>query len=197
MKNCKHFRKLISRYIDDDVIDAEKQPLIDHFSSCLDCMEVLNAYSMMRQDIRESCAAPLHEKNIPAFSRSSRRLSRFPLFSHPGIRLAAICAAFAFFAGGVLLMRNGPASPAPLVLERESSGMMNTPLCAMVYYQEFAGKTVSMQFSRGRSGKSDQEEQTASEAATSGIGYESPLFHDNSLFQERYAAANQLSEQGR
>ena len=50
MKNCKYCRELIHRYIDGDIIDAEKRLLIGHLSSCGDCMETLNAYSKPQQD---------------------------------------------------------------------------------------------------------------------------------------------------
>ena len=193
MKNCKYFRKLISRSIDDDLIDAEKRLLIGHLSSCGECMEVLDAYSTLRQDIRDSCAISIHEKAAISSDRSVRRLSRLTFMVHPGIRLAAICIAFVLFIGGGLLFRTGPLGQPPIVLGHESSGVMNTPLGAMVYYEEFAGKTVSGQFTPLHYVRNDAGAQNASDALTNAIGYESPLFHDNSLMKQRYYKLNGIN----
>jgi|WetSurMetagenome_2_1015567.scaffolds.fasta_scaffold43941_2 hypothetical protein len=194
MKNCKSFRKLISRYVDNDLIDEEKQFLIGHLSSCLECMDVLNDYSMMRNDIRESCALPVREKVMISLKHPDRRWSFFPsLLFNPGVCFAAIGIAVIVLFGGVLL-HTGPNSPAPIVMGNESAGVMNTPLGAMVYYEEFAGTMVSGQFTRLQTNRSGQEDRSESVALTNAIGYESPLFHDNSLIQQRYEMANNYSK---
>ena len=50
MKNCKYYRELISRYIDNDLVGMEKRLLIGHLFSCGECMEVLYACSLLRKD---------------------------------------------------------------------------------------------------------------------------------------------------
>jgi hypothetical protein len=197
MKNCKSFRKLISRYIDNDLSDTEKQMVLNHVSSCLECTEVLNAYSMLRKEIRNSCAIPVREKTLVAFNRSDLKFSRFPLITYSGVRLAAILIAAFVFIGGWQLFNTFPTSRCPIVLGHESSSMMNTPLCAIVYYEEFAGNAVNGQFTSFKTNHSDQEENDTSGVQTNLIGYESPLFHDNSLVQERYAMANHFSQWSR
>jgi hypothetical protein len=186
MKNCKSFRKLISRYIDDDLIDSEKRLLIGHLSSCGECTEVLNAYSMLRQDIRECCSIPLHKKAAILSDRSVRKLSRFPFMAHPEVRMATLCIAFALFVGGWFLFRTGSLDQPPVVLGHESSGIMNVPLGAMVYYEEFAGKTVNGQFTLFHYVQEDADLRNISIALANATGYESPLFHDNSLMKQRY-----------
>jgi hypothetical protein len=191
MKNCKSFRKLISRYIDNDLIDEEKQFLIGHLSSCLECMDVLNNYSMMRNDIRESCALPVREKVMISLKHAERRRSFFlPLLFNPGIRFAVAGIAVAVLFGGLFFLHTGPTSPAPIVMGNESAGLMNTPLGAMVYYEEFAGTMVSGQFTRLQAGDDGREKGSESVVLTNAIGYESPLFHDNSLVRQRYEIAN-------
>jgi hypothetical protein len=195
MKKCKSFRKLISRYIDNDLIDDEKQFLIGHLASCLECMDVLNDYSMMRNDIRESCALPVREKVMISLKHPDRRRSFFPppLFN-PGVRFAVVSIAVAVLLGGLFFLHTGPNSPAPIVMGNESAGMMNTPLGAIVYYEEFAGTMVNGQFTRLQAGRSGQIERSESVVLTNAIGYESPLFHDNSLVRQRYEMANNYSQ---
>jgi hypothetical protein len=190
MNNCKHYRKLISRYIDNDLIDEEKQLLTGHFSSCMECMNVLNGYSIMRTYIREGNTIPLQEKTEFPKKRSIHPWSHFfPVFNS-GIRLAAISIVIVFLLGGWLLLRVERNDQAPLVVGNESAGMMNTPLGAMVYYEEFAGKTVSEQFTRLQNVRIDPDGRNGSSAFKNIVGYESPLFHDNSLLQQRYNILN-------
>jgi hypothetical protein len=194
MNHCKSYRKLISRYVDNDLIDEEKQFLIGHLSSCLECMDVLNDYSMMRNDIRKSCALPVGEKVEISPKHPDRRWSFFPpQFFNPGVRFAVVGIVVILLFGG-LLLHTGPNSPAPIVMGNESVGMMNTPLGAMVYYEKFAGTMVSGQFTRLQTSRSGQEERSESVALTNAIGYVSPLFHDNSLSQQRYKMANNYSQ---
>ena len=76
MKNCKYCRELIHRYIDGDIIDAEKRLLSGHLSFCGECMEVLDAYSVLRQDIGKNLAngSLCHEVKEPLRSDSSSAL---------------------------------------------------------------------------------------------------------------------------
>jgi hypothetical protein len=62
MKNCKKYRLLISRYVDNDLNDQENQLLMDHFPSCMKCLNVLNDYSMLRGFIKEYGVFPVFEK---------------------------------------------------------------------------------------------------------------------------------------
>jgi hypothetical protein len=190
MKNCLSYRKLISRFVDNDLTDEEKQSLMDHFPSCMECMNVLNGYSMLRKYIRESYDSAVPEKTMMLPQQPDRLWSRLLTLFNPGIRLAAIGVAFVLVVVVGIFMRTELSGRSPIVIGNESSGMMNTPLGAMVYYEEFAGKTVSVQFAKLQNTTKDKELQNASAATTGVVGYESPLFHDNLLLRQRYDMLN-------
>ena len=192
MNHCKGYRKLVSRYVDNDLTDEEKQLLKGHLSSCMECMDVLNGYSVLRNYIRESCVIPVLEKAPILPKQSDRPWTRFLVLFNPGIRFAVIGVATVLFLGGGILLRTERNGQSPIVIGNESAGMMNTPLGAMVYYEEFAGKTVSVQFAKLQTIRNDPDGQNGFTSFTNAVGYESPLFHDNSLMKQRYDKLNKI-----
>jgi hypothetical protein len=116
----------------------------------------------------------------------------FPMWN-VGMKLAAsIILAVSILAGISFHSFSKRNQSLPLVLERESQSLLNTPLCALVYYEEIAGKAIHSQHT------SIQGNTVSSYAPSTGnvnnsFYYESPLFYDKSFIKQKYEAITSLA----
>jgi hypothetical protein len=180
MSKCRYLKKQISRYIDNDLDDSERRWLESHMALCEECTRVYTGYTAMKNLVRNSYAGHIPEMTGSRLAES-KAAKRYP-FSvwNEGTRLAAmILLGVSLYMGIFIFLSGKPDVHAPLVIESESCLMMNTPLGALVYYEELAGKTVHTQYLQ------DIKEYKASSLSETNtddrriFGYQSPLFCDS------------------
>jgi len=178
MKKCRSYREMISRYIDNDLDLANRTMLNGHFSACRDCRGIADAYTIVRSMVRDYCGEGEFARVTPP------QIRHFPDF-YPVLRWAASL----FFAACLITvfslhMRHNKTSSPLIMSGTETSSIMNMPLGSIVYYEELAGTTVNtgLSFSQNNAGSRSDKTEAAHSGAT---GYQSPLFYDNSLLQQR------------
>ena len=186
MKKNAHDRRLISRYMDNDLNESETLTMHNHIAFCSDCRIILDEYSTIRNLVRESCKEPSYCKKTFINKESMHKNFTGLIFPGAWIKIAAVTVcAVSLFSGFYLQTRTEHTRQLPIVIETESSRLMNTPLCSIVYYEELAGKAVNAQFAQLKKYHDITEEQTISSSKNIS-GYESPLFHDNDILKQRY-----------
>ncbi len=101
MSECTQYQELISRMLDGELSDAEKERLHAHVDECPDCRRVLDAFTMLRDTITEDLEEPpaslaeavmeqIRREPVPISKRRRPRIGRY-------IALAA-CLAIVVFA---------------------------------------------------------------------------------------------------
>jgi hypothetical protein len=182
MSRCSRLRKQISRYMDNDLAPDARLSLERHLASCDQCARVSESYRALQRLVRKSFAEPLKIPEVTGTQRTGPYDTKRLLFSfrNPAMRLAAMITLCVSLCAGILILSPaGRATNPPLVLEKESSQVMNTPLGALVYYEELAGPTVHAQFLQ-LSGEIRTSSGTGTNAGIHRIsGYKSPLFCDS------------------
>jgi hypothetical protein len=188
MISCNRTAKLVSRYLDND-LDLEKQRSVErHLASCEKCKKIFDSYMSLKRLVIES-----HVVAVPvAQTIGSPAASRTPHFYFPvwntGFKLAAMLMLFCSLAVAFLI-HSSLKQPAllPVVIGRESGPVMNTPLCALVYYEEIAGKAIHSQYGNLPEPSRALYERTTVDYRTIS-SYESPLFYDDHSIQRRYGS---------
>jgi Putative zinc-finger len=183
MSKCRYLKKQISRYIDNDLDDSERRWLESHMALCEECTRVYTGYTAMKNLVRNSYAGHIPEMtgNRLAESNAAKPAKQYP-FSvwNVGTRLAAmILLGVSLYTGIFIFLPGKPDDHAPLVIESESCPIMNSPLGALVYYEELAGKTVHTQYLQDIK---EYKASSLSETSTDDrriFGYQSPLFCDS------------------
>ena len=189
MKKCAFAKIRISRFVDNDLSQSERQSVEAHLATCRQCSGVHERYRALKGLIREAYAASVPEIRISGrpHGYSQAPTLRFPVWS-AGVKRAAVLIATATLFGVLSLFYASQPGPAvPVVMETESSRVMNTPLGALVYYQEIAGKAVHSQFSRITTATGLTYNETSGGLSRLS-GYSSPLFPDSSILERRYNA---------
>jgi hypothetical protein len=182
MSKCRHLRKHISRYIDNDLDDSRRRWLEKHMASCEECARVYGNYVAIKTIVQKSFASDIPEMagSRPAkFRTKAVKLLPFSVWN-AGTRLAAMVILGVSIYAGILIFSSGKQEvPAPLVIESESSLMMNTPLGALIYYEELSGRTVHAQYLQNIKEIKPTSFDETNPAVQQIIGYKSPLFCDN------------------
>ena len=179
MNKCTFSKLLISRYIDCDCSEQERQSVHTHIASCSKCRGVYARYLAIGWLVKEARGSAPLQRAARNSSPARARIERFPL-RRTAVRLAAALVLAITLGAALNRFVAFRQSPVPIVLETESSRVMNTPLGSLVYYQELAGKAVHSQFSRITTFD-------ASAYGESGTGlrrfsgYASPLFCDSAI----------------
>jgi hypothetical protein len=193
MNRCAHFKKHISRYIDNDLDESGRKSVENNVASCQRCQEVIDSYVLMKKLISECYAFSRDEAGAGVQRRIHTGSSRyFPVWSL-GIRIAAVIVlAVLFFTGFYLYAYSKRNQQMPVVMEGESRSVLNTPLCALVYYEELAGKTIHSQYARIHDNPVSSYDNATSEWISSSC-YKSPLFYDNSIVEQKYEAIKNMA----
>jgi hypothetical protein len=193
MISCSKSVKLISRYIDNDLEPAAHRSVEAHLASCRDCKKLLNDYAALKHLVVESYTRidarvqkPAHE-----YAYDGKPL-RFPVWNS-GFKLAAMLTLTCSLAAAFFIHTSSKkALSLPSIIERDSRMVMNTPLGALVYYEEWAGKTVHAQYGGITESSSSLNEETGvcKETITS---YKSPLFCDTAFTRQNYRSITSMS----
>ena len=189
INRCTHFTKLISRYVDNDLDVSDRHIVETHVASCPKCHKVLDSYMAIKKLVSESYAI-VPEGNRHAVHDRTAQVLHFPMWN-AGMKLAAsIILVVSIFAGISFHSFSKRNQSLPLVLERESQSLLNTPLCATVYYEEISGNAIHSQYT-------SIQGNTVSYAPSTGnvnsFYYESPLFYDKSFIKQKYEAITSLA----
>jgi Putative zinc-finger len=185
---CADFKMMISRHMDGDLDASEMRAVDAHVPACERCRATMDAYT----SIRELVATTYVVSESGAVTGDFRvRFDERCSAGNPGLKLAAMIAlCVTLLSIGVFLRTSyRQVRSQPVVLGAESRLVMNTPLCALVYYQELAGKTVYSQYARIRSAPGILYQGSDSAACC----YDSPLFHDNTVVGDRYGSLRRMS----
>lgn len=193
INRCMHFKKLISRYVDNDLDVQERQIVESHVASCLKCHKVMVSYMAIRKLVSESYAVALKgNRHAAQYRTHTTHVLHFPMWN-VGMKLAAsIILVVSIFAGISFYSFSKRSQSLPLVLERESQSLLNTPLCAIVYYEVISGNAIHSQYA------SIQDNTVSSYTSSTGnvnnsFYYESPLFYDNSFVKQKYEAITSIA----
>lgn len=74
MSDCERYRELISRMIDEDLSEQERQELASHLSGCRECQTVYRAFSFLDEglsDLAEEPPEELHEEIMASIRRQA------------------------------------------------------------------------------------------------------------------------------
>lgn len=188
MISCNRTAKLVSRCLDND-LDLEKQRSVErHLVSCERCKKIFDRYTALKRVIIES-----HFIDVPAAQTiGPPAASRTPHIYFPvwntGFKLAAMLTLFCSLAAAFLIHSSFKHPPLlPVVIGRESGPVMNTPLCALVYYEEIAGKAIHSQYANLWEPSRALYEGTTVDYRTISP-YESPLFYADLSAKRRYGS---------
>jgi hypothetical protein len=177
---------MISRSMDNDLRTDEQAVLQSHLNECPVCRRAAEQYGQLQHLLNDTCALPskavVHARPlvVPGVKLTSRQSGRFR-----ALRLAAAFVLTLTLLGGLTMLNRRTAAPLPVVLDKQSAAVMNTPLGSLVYYEEFAGQTVHTQFTSLESGSIGAGDEMTLAQSDFG-GYESPLFDDEAVLQDRY-----------
>jgi hypothetical protein len=179
MKRCNFNKKMLSRFIDNDLLTEQKNNVENHLSNCDYCKSVYADYLAIGSVIRSNAADSLK----PVFLKCRKPVRHwFPdnLFS-PGVvfpvsALLIIAITFnALLLTGNIIKSN---KEIPLLSQNSKSSIMNTLLGSIIYYEEYDKSTVHSQFFHLSPGISDTVE-TKDPEDLKYLTYNSPLFSDN------------------
>lgn len=181
MKKCKSFRLLISRRIDHDLDIAEQRTLDEHVALCEGCRNAMGDYGSLKKLLDEG-----YEGQFVAAKPASGLKHLFRL---PPIQWVARFAVIALVAGSLYIaapriMVRKPAGPVSVSIWQESQSMMNSPLGAMVYYENLAGEAINAQFTRIKT-RPISSFNRASDSSGPGFSYGSSLFPNDSVLTKR------------
>jgi hypothetical protein len=185
MKKCPFDLREISRLVDNDLTDDERRSVEAHLESCGDCRRVRDAYTAIGIALTNDIPSVIGTTSVTAPPPAHARFT-----SWSGVvKLAAM------FVGAVALWTifrhysTASVTVAPRVFETGSARMMNTPLAAVIYYEEIAGTSVHSQFTPiTTSGMPTGNASGVSAKLIS--GYNSPLFCDSLVLERRCSALN-------
>ncbi len=193
MSECAQFKRRISRYIDNDLNELDKRGIELHCASCPACGELLASYRRLKHHIRNGFGpAGYADAESDPVSRAKVKVDPFTSRT-VRLQLAALLALTAILLSGIILkVAHRAVRPFPVIIERESCRIMNSPLGTLVYYQELAGAAVHLQYGtiEGISGAAYGD--TGSDGSSRFI-YESPLFADNAYVGNHYASIQNSS----
>jgi len=179
MNKCKDFRVMISRRLDHDLDVSRQQLLRSHMDSCAACREASADYAALTALLSESYAVhSAGTDTVPA--HTSRAKPFFPFHSIQWAARFAVILAAGISVYLVSAKLHKPAKATVLVWQ-ESLPVMNSPLGAMVYYENFAGKAIHAQFAKIRT----RPISSFAGSSITGISYGSPLFEDDSVLLKR------------
>lgn len=185
--------KQISRYIDNDLETAAHRSVEAHLASCADCKKVFNSYATLKHLVIESHAEiySIAQKSSLNRAPNTKQLS-FPVWK-TCFKLAAMLTLACSLAAVFFIHRPSKQTASrPSVIERDSRVVMNTPLGALVYYEEISGQTVQAQFGGIKETSPSLYEESNINWRTIS-SYESPLFYDNSRADQKYKSMTNIS----
>jgi len=187
MTHCGGYEKLISRYIDRDLDATQRRSVEAHLFSCRSCKQTLGEFTALKRLLVEDAAAGARETAVVP-ECAPDETAPWPTGWIVPWRLAAMVAiAFSLLTGLYFHSSMHRALPLPTIIENQSRAVFNTPLGALVYYEELAGTTVHAQYGGIReTAYSLNGESIANGTAVSPSGYESPLFCDTTTVKARY-----------
>jgi hypothetical protein len=193
MTSCNRSAKLISRYIDNDLEPAVHRSVEAHMASCADCKKVFNSYSVLKQLVIESHTEMVSTIQESALMRApDKKQLSFPVWN-TGFKLAAMLILTCSVAAAFFIHTSSKQTASlPSVIERDGRVVMNTPLGALVYYEEITGQSVQAQFG-GIKETSPSLYQESNISWRTISSYESPLFCDNSLVDQKYKSITTMS----
>jgi predicted anti-sigma-YlaC factor YlaD len=188
MNTCAKYRLLISRALDNDLDPTELLNMNNHIARCAKCRQVKEDYSLLQVLVAPNNAGTMVVPVETVYVRDHRALSHASWKNIATWKsgLAGACAAILVTL--VLLQIPGYRlkidSRPVCLLENSSVATMAMPLASIVYYEEFAGRSVHSQFVSltPRSGDHDALQKN-------NVFYESPLFNDSLLIATRYDAS--------
>jgi anti-sigma factor RsiW len=180
MSKCTHFLKLISRYIDNDLDPLERHAIACHLAVCPECTQVYVSYAAMKKLVKNSYTGLVPDAiGVRLEKPLSVKRNSFSSWNS-GIRLAALFVLGISLCAGIIvfsLARRNVA--APMVIGSESGAVMNSPLGALVYYEELSGTTVHTQYLQHLKENAGTPFGDISVATRRASGYKSPLFCDS------------------
>jgi anti-sigma factor RsiW len=181
MSKCRYLqKKQISRYIDNDLDDSERRWFEAHMWLCEECTRVYTSYAAMKKLIKNSYIGLVPDAiGVRLEKPLSVKRKSFPSWNS-GIRLAAMFVIGISLCAGIIvfsLARRNVA--APMVIGSESGAVMNSPLGALVYYEELAGAAVHTQYLQHVKENAGAPLEDISVATRRISGYKSPLFYDS------------------
>jgi hypothetical protein len=188
MKKCSTNNLLISRYADNDLGPISRRLLEKHLTNCQECTRVFGQYMALKNLINESYSVGIPDVQATVISKTRVDVNTAFSMHAWGLKLAAMMIiAGTLFAGIYLFSSARQKLQMPLVLESESRQVMNTPICALAYYEEFAGITVHAQYTRIKESALSKNDGLRTDWSRIS-GYKSPLFGDSSVLERRYNA---------
>jgi predicted anti-sigma-YlaC factor YlaD len=193
MKKCARYKILLSRCMDNDLDESEQTSLEKHLESCPECRCVRYGYQTIKRLVRENGALPADDIRYVR-KPDSYIVKKFPNPTrYAGMRIAASIAAAVSIAAIFLLNPLARrVEQMPVVIESESRSVMNSPLGALVYYEELAGRAIHAQYTHIKDNSRPSAGATVAELG--GIkGYQSPLFCDTAISEQRYQTVAALS----
>jgi hypothetical protein len=183
MIKCNEYRLLISRYIDGNVNQAERLDAKRHLAYCLDCKLAFDKYVSIKMALQKNYS---YQAIDPAIKHTWQKKTVKPRAIRWKFKIAAMIAlGCALLSAFIIISDLRQKNKIPVVIETESSRILNTPLGSLVYYEEFAGKVVHSQYCKIRTSGYAQLQDSISAKHYNG-SYESPLFCDNSFLDSRY-----------
>ena len=194
MTSCNRSAKLISRYIDNDLEPGVHRSVEAHMASCADCKKVFNSYSALKRLVIENHAEMVSIVQKSALMRApDKKQVSFPVWN-TGFKLAAMLTLTCSLGAAFFIHTSSSKRTAslPSIIENDGRAVMNTPLGALVYYEEITGQTVQAQFGGIKETLPSLYNESNISLRTIS-SYESPLFCDNSLVDQKYKAITTMS----
>jgi hypothetical protein len=131
------------------------------------------------------CYAVVSEENRHTVHDRVANALHFPMWN-AGVKLAAsIILAITIFAGIIIYSSSRRNQSLPLILGRESQSLLNTPLCATMYYEEIAGNVIHSQYTNIKADTVFSHIHLT-DNVNNNFYYESPLFYDKSFIKQKY-----------
>lgn len=190
MKNCRKMSAMISRFVDRDLTVDEARDVSSHIDSCKKCSRIHESYLLQKDLIAASFSnrpLPVSILSIlPVANKHHRnvRLTRFIQFGFAGSFVVLCIVVLVLFHPAYHPSRTALAPPV-VILESIVPSTMSSPLSALVYYEELAGKTIHSQFVKITSRQRTSQTTTNRQYLYASY-YESPLFHDNMSTIQQY-----------
>jgi len=187
MKSCTRFSIMISRSLDSDLNDDEKNELYEHLVSCRSCETTLQTFSAIKKTVANCYALDVVPLTVRGPLLRRHRGFSWPVFSRKPWKPAMALLLLTGFIAMALIVAgfHRPVSPSIVLVDQSTTSVLAAPLGSMIYYEEIASKATRIQCAEIKVNPMETLTIQPADSATK-LSYQSSLLCDGELLNTAY-----------